>query len=54
LLLTSPYLFFWVMFFTFSQPRPRCTVGLKNIEMAKQASEALRPFAGEGAYWLFT
>jgi NRAMP (natural resistance-associated macrophage protein)-like metal ion transporter len=28
--------------------------GLKNIETAKQASEALRPLAGEGAYWLFT
>jgi Mn2+/Fe2+ NRAMP family transporter len=28
--------------------------GLKNIETAKQAAEALRPFAGPGAYWLFT
>jgi Mn2+/Fe2+ NRAMP family transporter len=28
--------------------------GLRNIETAKQASEALRPLAGEGAYWLFT
>jgi NRAMP (natural resistance-associated macrophage protein)-like metal ion transporter len=28
--------------------------GLKNIETAKQASEALRPLAGQGAYWLFT
>jgi len=28
--------------------------GIQNIETAKQASEALRPFAGPGAYWLFT
>lgn len=28
--------------------------GLKNIETAKQAAEALRPLAGNGAYWLFT
>jgi len=28
--------------------------GLKNIETAKQAAEALRPLAGKGAYWLFT
>jgi len=28
--------------------------GVKGIETAKQASEALRPFAGPGAYWLFT
>jgi NRAMP (natural resistance-associated macrophage protein)-like metal ion transporter len=28
--------------------------GIKNIETAKQASEALRPLAGGGAYWLFT
>jgi Mn2+/Fe2+ NRAMP family transporter len=28
--------------------------GIKNIETAKQASEALRPLAGRGAYWLFT
>jgi NRAMP (natural resistance-associated macrophage protein)-like metal ion transporter len=28
--------------------------GMKNIETAKQAAEALRPLAGEGAYWLFT
>lgn len=28
--------------------------GLKNIETAKQAAEALRPLAGRGAYWLFT
>lgn len=28
--------------------------GTKNIETAKQAAEALRPFAGKGAYWLFT
>jgi NRAMP (natural resistance-associated macrophage protein)-like metal ion transporter len=28
--------------------------GIKNIETAKQASEALRPLAGQGAYWLFT
>jgi NRAMP (natural resistance-associated macrophage protein)-like metal ion transporter len=28
--------------------------GIRNIETAKQASEALRPLAGEGAYWLFT
>lgn len=28
--------------------------GVKNIETAKQASEALRPLAGAGAYWLFT
>ena len=28
--------------------------GLKNIETAKQAAEALRPLAGGGAYWLFT
>lgn len=28
--------------------------GLKNIETAKQASEALRPLAGPAAYWLFT
>ena len=25
-----------------------------NIETAKQAAEALRPLAGQGAYWLFT
>jgi NRAMP (natural resistance-associated macrophage protein)-like metal ion transporter len=30
------------------------THGLRNIETAKQASEALRPLAGPGAYWLFT
>ena len=30
------------------------THGAQNIETAKQASEALRPLAGEGAYWLFT
>jgi len=28
--------------------------GLKNIETARQAAEALRPLAGKGAYWLFT
>jgi NRAMP (natural resistance-associated macrophage protein)-like metal ion transporter len=28
--------------------------GVKNIETARQASEALRPLAGKGAYWLFT
>jgi NRAMP (natural resistance-associated macrophage protein)-like metal ion transporter len=28
--------------------------GIRNIETAKQASEALRPLAGRGAYWLFT
>jgi len=28
--------------------------GLKDIETAKQAAEALRPLAGNGAYWLFT
>src|SRR6202162_4368475 len=28
--------------------------GVKNIETAKQASEALRPARGPGAYWLFT
>jgi NRAMP (natural resistance-associated macrophage protein)-like metal ion transporter len=28
--------------------------GVKNIETAKQASEALRPLAGPAAYWLFT
>jgi NRAMP (natural resistance-associated macrophage protein)-like metal ion transporter len=28
--------------------------GVKNIDTAKQASEALRPLAGKGAYWLFT
>jgi Mn2+/Fe2+ NRAMP family transporter len=28
--------------------------GNKNIETAKQAAEALRPLAGQGAYWLFT
>jgi Mn2+/Fe2+ NRAMP family transporter len=28
--------------------------GIKDIETAKQAAEALRPLAGEGAYWLFT
>jgi NRAMP (natural resistance-associated macrophage protein)-like metal ion transporter len=28
--------------------------GEKNIETARQASEALRPLAGPGAYWLFT
>jgi NRAMP (natural resistance-associated macrophage protein)-like metal ion transporter len=28
--------------------------GVKNIETAKQAAEALRPLAGRGAYWLFT
>jgi NRAMP (natural resistance-associated macrophage protein)-like metal ion transporter len=28
--------------------------GIRDIETAKQASEALRPLAGPGAYWLFT
>ena len=28
--------------------------GVRNIETAKEASEALRPLAGQGAYWLFT
>jgi len=28
--------------------------GVRNIETARQASEALRPLAGKGAYWLFT
>jgi NRAMP (natural resistance-associated macrophage protein)-like metal ion transporter len=28
--------------------------GMKDIETAKQAAEALRPLAGQGAYWLFT
>ena len=28
--------------------------GMRNIETAKQAAEALRPLAGKGAYWLFT
>jgi len=28
--------------------------GVTDIETAKQASEALRPLAGKGAYWLFT
>jgi NRAMP (natural resistance-associated macrophage protein)-like metal ion transporter len=28
--------------------------GVQDIETAKQASEALRPLAGPGAYWLFT
>lgn len=28
--------------------------GVQNIETARQASEALRPLAGEGAYFLFT
>ena len=28
--------------------------GHKNIETAKQAADALRPLAGQGAYWLFT
>jgi Mn2+/Fe2+ NRAMP family transporter len=28
--------------------------GLRNIETAKQAAVALRPLAGQGAYWLFT
>jgi Mn2+/Fe2+ NRAMP family transporter len=28
--------------------------GVRSIETAKQASEALRPLAGNGAYWLFT
>jgi NRAMP (natural resistance-associated macrophage protein)-like metal ion transporter len=28
--------------------------GLTNIETARQAAEALRPLAGNGAYWLFT
>lgn len=28
--------------------------GVRNIETAKQASEALRPLAGQSAYWLFT
>ena len=28
--------------------------GMRSIETAKQASEALRPLAGQGAYWLFT
>jgi NRAMP (natural resistance-associated macrophage protein)-like metal ion transporter len=28
--------------------------GVKHIETAKQASDALRPLAGQGAYWLFT
>src|SRR5205085_7400172 len=28
--------------------------GITTIETAKQAAEALRPLAGNGAYWLFT
>src|SRR5579871_5705909 len=28
--------------------------GVRNIETAKQASEALRPLAGQRVYWLFT
>ena len=28
--------------------------GVTNIETAKQAADALRPLAGQGAYWLFT
>jgi Mn2+/Fe2+ NRAMP family transporter len=28
--------------------------GVRNIETARQASEALRPLAGPAAYWLFT
>jgi len=28
--------------------------GMKDIETARQAAEALRPLAGKGAYWLFT
>jgi Mn2+/Fe2+ NRAMP family transporter len=28
--------------------------GIANITTARQAAEALRPFAGDGAYWLFT
>lgn len=28
--------------------------GMKQIGTARQAAEALRPLAGEGAYWLFT
>jgi NRAMP (natural resistance-associated macrophage protein)-like metal ion transporter len=28
--------------------------GMKNIETARQAAEALGPLAGKGAYWLFT
>ncbi len=28
--------------------------GITNIETARQAAEALRPLAGNGAYWLFT
>ena len=28
--------------------------GMRNIETAKQAAEALLPLAGKGAYWLFT
>ena len=28
--------------------------GVKNIETAQQAAEALGPLAGRGAYWLFT
>jgi Mn2+/Fe2+ NRAMP family transporter len=28
--------------------------GLRNIETAEQAADALRPLAGAGAYWLFT
>jgi NRAMP (natural resistance-associated macrophage protein)-like metal ion transporter len=28
--------------------------GMRDIETAKQAAEALRPLAGQGAYWLFT
>jgi Mn2+/Fe2+ NRAMP family transporter len=28
--------------------------GITHIETARQAAQALRPLAGEGAYWLFT
>jgi Mn2+/Fe2+ NRAMP family transporter len=28
--------------------------GMKNIETAQQAAQALGPLAGKGAYWLFT
>jgi NRAMP (natural resistance-associated macrophage protein)-like metal ion transporter len=44
-----------VMFFIILTTAATLNVhGMRNIETAQQASEALRPLAGPGAYWLFT
>jgi NRAMP (natural resistance-associated macrophage protein)-like metal ion transporter len=43
-----------VMYFLILTTGATLAHGQKHIETAKQAAEALRPLAGQGAYWLFT